>query len=62
MFKNIDEILNIEQFCELLDIGKSTGYNLLKRGKVRAFKIGKKWKIPVQSVEEFVLDRVKTAE
>ena len=62
MFQNIDEILNIEQFCELLDIGRSTGYNLLKRGKVRAFKIGKKWKIPAKSVEEFVLARVKLAE
>ena len=62
MFKNIDEILNIEQFCDILDIGKSTGYYLLRNGKIQGFKIGKVWKIPAKSVEEFVLAKVKYAE
>ena len=53
-FDNTDDILNIEQFCELLDVGKSTGYKLLKSGRVKGFKIGKVWKIPTKSVEEFV--------
>ena len=62
MFQDIDEILNIDQFCELLDIGKSTGYNLLKGGTGKGFKIGKVWKIPAKSVEEFVLKKIKYAE
>ena len=57
-FENIDEILNIDQFCELLDIGKSTGYKLLKSGRVKGFKIGKVWKVPVKSVEAFVMESV----
>ena len=61
-FENIDEILNIEQFCELLDVGKSTGYKLLKSGKIKGFKIGKKWKIPTKSVEAFVMEEIKYAE
>ena len=59
MFEHTDEILNIEQFCELLDVGKSTGYNLLKSGKIKGFKIGKKWKIPTKSIEEFILTEAK---
>jgi len=52
------EILNIEQFCELLDVGKTTGYKLLKSGKVKGFKIGKVWKIPAKSVEQFVTEKI----
>ena len=59
MFGDIDAILNIEQFCELLDVGKSTGYNLLREGTVKAFKIGKVWKIPVEAVEEYVLKNIE---
>ena len=62
MFERTDEILNIEQFCELLDVGKSTGYNLLKSGKIRGFKIGKKWKVPARSIEDFILRKIKYAE
>ena len=61
-FENADEILNISQFCDLLNIGKSTGYKLLKSGRVKAFKIGKVWKIPVKSVEEFVRENVHISE
>ena len=62
MFEHTDEILNIDQFCELLDVGKSTGYNLLKSGKIKGFKIGKVWKVPVRSIEEFVLKKIRYAE
>ena len=61
-FENIDEILNIDQYCELLDVGKSTGYKLLKSGRIKGFKIGKVWKIPVKSVEQFVLASVNLSE
>ena len=61
MFERIDEILNIEQFCELLDVGKSTGYNLLKSGKIKGFKIGKVWKVPVKSIEAFVWKKIRYA-
>jgi excisionase family DNA binding protein len=54
MFEHADEILDIEQFCELLNMGKSAGYNLLKSGKIKGFKIGKKWKIPAKSIEDFI--------
>ena len=58
-FENVDEILNIDQYCELLDVGKSTGYKLLKSGRIKGFKIGKVWKIPSKSVEQFVTEEIK---
>jgi len=62
MFQDADEILNIDQFCEILDICKSTGYKLLKSKTVKGFKIGIKWKIPAKSVEEFILRETKYEE
>ena len=62
MYQETDEILNIDQFCELLDIGKNTGYKLLKNGTIKGFMIGKVWKIPAKSVEEFILRETKYEE
>ena len=61
-FENVDEILNLDQFCDLLDIGKSTGYKLLRNWKIRGFKIGKVWKVPVKSVEEFVKGKINLSD
>ena len=60
MFAHLDDILSIEQFCELLDVGKSTGYSLLRSGTVKGFKIGKKWKIPTKAVEDYILAKIKS--
>lgn len=59
MFENQNEILNIDELCELLDIGKNTAYNLLKSGHIKALKIGVKWKVPVKSVEDYILRKAK---
>lgn len=47
-------VLNIDDLCEILDIGKNTAYNLLKSKEIESFKIGTCWKIPLKSVEEFI--------
>ncbi len=51
--KNI-EILTLPDLMSYLAIGKSTAYNLLKSGKIRSFRIGRNYKIPMKSVLEFV--------
>ena len=55
MYDEIGEILTIEELMELLYIGKNTAYQLLKSGEIKAFKIGKVWKIPRESVNEYIL-------
>ena len=55
MYGEIGEILTIEELMELLYIGKNTAYQLLKSGEIKAFRIGKVWKIPRESVNEYIL-------
>lgn len=52
--KNNNEIMQIEEVMKYLDIGKNTLYGLLKNGEINAFKIGKVWKIPSKSVEDYI--------
>lgn len=49
-----NEIMKFEEVMEYLNIGKSTLYNLLRNGNIKSFKIGKIWKIPRSSVEEYI--------
>ena len=55
MYGEIGEILTIEELMELLYIGKNTAYKLLKSGEIKAFRIGKVWKIPRESVNEYIM-------
>ena len=55
MYGEIGEILTIEELMELLYIGKNTAYQLLKSGEIKAFRIGKVWKIPRESVNEYIM-------
>ena len=54
MFRNVPDILTTKQCQELLKIGKNTMLYLLKSKKIEAFKIGSRWKIPKESVIEYI--------
>ena len=47
-------IMEIDELCEMLGIGKNTAYQLLNDQEIDAFKVGTVWKIPKKSVEEFI--------
>ena len=56
MFQNsYDDMVTIDELCEMLAIGRNTAYRLLKTGEIKAFKIGRIWKIPREAVSEYVL-------
>jgi len=48
------EILNTDEVMDYLGIGRNTMYELLKEKKIKAFKIGKVWKIPKEALDEYV--------
>lgn len=52
---NYNDMISLDDLCEMLTIGKNTAYSLLKSGQIKAFKIGRIWKIPRESVSEYVL-------
>lgn len=51
------DLVTIDELCDLLMIGRTTAYNLLRSGELKAFKIGKVWKISKASVEEYIRQR-----
>lgn len=52
------KLLSFKEYINYLHIGKSTGYTLLKEGKVKGCRIGKKWLIPEEAIYEY-LKKVK---
>ena len=48
------ELITFDELCETLMIGRNTAYNLLRDGSLKAFKIGRVWKIPKKAVSEFI--------
>lgn len=51
------DILNIDELCEVLLIGKNTAYKLLESGELKGFRFGRTWKISKVAVEDFILKR-----
>jgi excisionase family DNA binding protein len=51
------ELLTIDELCGLMMIGRTTAYKLLQSGELKAFKIGKVWKISKASVEDYIRRR-----
>lgn len=55
MFQNeSDYMITIDELCDMLCIGKNTAYYLLNTKQIDAFKIGRNWKIPKDSVIKFI--------
>lgn len=59
MFEEYNTLVSIEDLCQMLDIGKNSAYDLLKHKQLKSFRIGKKYKIPKQSVEEYVREKAR---
>lgn len=53
------DFMKLEEVMEYLDIGKNSMYKLLGSGELSAFKIGKVWKIPKASVEDYVKRQIE---
>lgn len=52
------EILTREEVMEVLKIGRSTFYKLLQTGELKGFKEGNRYKVPMESVEEYINSRM----
>lgn len=54
MLENCDDFLMVEELCKLLKIGRNAAYTLLGRGKLKAFRNGRVWRIPKQAVIDYI--------
>ena len=48
------DLISIDDLCEMLFIGKNAAYQLLNTGEIKAFRIGRNWKIPRLSVINYI--------
>lgn len=54
MFEQHNDILTVADVMDLLYVGKNTVYHLLREGEIKAFRIGNTWKIPKDSLTEYI--------
>lgn len=57
MLNDYGDILNIDELCEVLLIGKNAAYKLLESGELKGFRLRRTWKISKVAVEDFILKR-----
>ena len=57
MFEQYDDILTIEEISEILKIGMTQAYRIVRSGDLKGYKEGKDWKIPKQALSEYVISR-----
>ena len=62
MDKANKELLTIEDLCEKLQVCRNIAYRLLATQKISGFKVGRSWRIPLDSVEAFIADQIITEE
>ena len=54
-------LMTVEELCEELMIGRNAAYHLLISGKLRGFRIGRIWKIPRESIAEYIREQIQGA-
>ena len=51
------DLLTIEGLCARLMISETIAYRLLRTGKIKAFKVGALWRIPVSAVDAYIAEQ-----
>ena len=59
MFEDYPDVLSAEEAAEALRIRENAIYRLLKKGRLKAFKNGRTWKIPKEALRSYVLEAAK---
>ena len=60
MLEQYDDILTVEESCEALRIGRNSLYDLLHSGRLKGYRNGRVWRIPRESVIEFIRTRANS--
>lgn len=57
MFEQYGDILTIDEVAEILRIGLTQAYRIVRSGSLKGYKEGKGWKIPKQALIQYVMGR-----
>ena len=58
MFESYDDILNIREVAEILKVGSTQIYKLVRSGELKSYKEGKDWKIPKYALNLYIKTRI----
>lgn len=53
-FKDYPDVVSIEELQEMLHIGRNAAYDIVKDGKIKTIRVGKRYIIPKASVINFL--------
>ncbi len=59
MLEDYPDILTVNEACEALRIGYNAIYELLKSGKLNAYRNGRTWRIPKIALKNYILENCK---
>lgn len=59
MFETLPEVLTLKQSQELLQIGRTTILEMIKRNELKAFKVKGRWRIKKEDLSRYVLQSSK---
>ncbi|WP_349945225.1 helix-turn-helix domain-containing protein [Lacrimispora sp. BS-2] len=54
MLEQYGDVISTNELCEILGIGRNRAYELLQTNQIKGFQMGRPWKIPKVSVEEYL--------
>lgn len=60
-YYNENELLTFSEFVEELAISESFAYHLLSEGTIKGIKLGRVWRIPRKSIEEYITKKLSEA-
>ena len=55
MFEYYETLITPEEAADMLHCGMNAIYKLLNDGKIKAMRIGRRWKIPKRAVQEYII-------
>lgn len=58
MLETFDDVMTVEEACEALRIGKNALYALLENKRLRGYRNGRVWRIPKESVIEYIREQI----
>ena len=59
MFNDYNDMVTVEELCEMLRIGRNKAYELLRSGKVGGFHDGRLWMIPKEAVISYITKNMR---
>lgn len=57
MLNQYNDIISVTDIAEVLCIGKNRVYELLESKSLKGFRIGRVWKIPKESLQEYITNQ-----